>query len=207
MNKLEIRIAKIISFIFHPLLIPTYAVGIIFSLKYFFFYILPLQAKIVLLANVFGFTFLIPAFAIFFMNKYSLIRSYYMDLKNDRVLPLITSSVFYFMTYYLFKNVNLSSLLYSFFLVSSIISILALIINFFWKISLHSIALGGLTGLFLSLFLKFNMDTRLWLLLILLISGITGTARLILNSHTPSQIYAGFLIGLSVMFSFYMFLI
>lgn len=205
MNQFEIRIAKVISVILHPLLIPTYASIIVFNLKFFFFFILPLQSKLILLANVFGFTFLIPAFAIYIMTRLSVIKSYYMDLKNERTIPLLITGIFYYMTYYMFRNVNLPAMFYNFFLVSAILVIIAFIINYFWKISLHSIALGGFTAFILALFLKFNFDTRLLFLAAVFLSGLAASARLMLNAHIPSQIYAGYLLGFAGMLSLYMF--
>jgi membrane-associated phospholipid phosphatase len=57
-------------------------------------------------------------------------------------------------------------------------------------------ALGGLCGAFLLLSLVWPIDLRILLAVLFLISGITGTSRLILNAHTPAQVAAGFAAGL-----------
>jgi hypothetical protein len=205
-HKGETFIAKTISFIFHPLLIPTYTILILFNLKYFFLSIIPLKAKLILLGNVIGFTFLIPAVIIFLLLRFSVIRSYQMEIRNERALPLLITAIFYYMTYYLFKNVSLPPLIYNYFLMSTTLIIIALLINMFWKISLHTIAMGALMGLLLVLYIRLSLDTRIWLVASIFTSGLTGTARLLVSDHTQAQVYTGYLLGFSVMFGFYYFL-
>ena len=202
-GKVETTLAKLISVIFHPLLIPTYTILILFNLQYFFMDIIPFKAKMILFANVFGFTFMLPAFIIFILLKFSVIKSYQMEIKNERAIPLLITAIFYYMTYYLFRKINLPPLMYNFFLISTSLIIIALLINMFWKISLHTIALGGLMGILLCVNIKFNLDSRMWLLMAILAAGLTGTARLKLSSHYPSQIYTGYLLGFAMMFGFY----
>ena len=206
MTKVEEIFAKVMSYMFHPLLIPTYTFLIIFNHKYFFFYILPLKVKLILFANVFGFTFLFPGLIIILMHRFAFIKSYAMEMKNERSLPLLLASVFYYLTYYLFKIANFPSLMFNYFLITTVITLIALLINFFWKISLHTIAMGALMGILLSLYLKLHIDTRLWLLIAIFISGLTGTARLMISTHTEAQVYTGYLLGFVLMFSSYFLL-
>ena len=77
----------------------------------------------------------------------------------------------------------------------------ALIITFFWKISMHMIGIGGLAGAMMALSFRFGLD--LWLLfsVIILASGLLGVARLQLKAHSPSQVYVGFVLGFLIVFS------
>ena len=57
------------------------------------------------------------------------------------------------------------------------------------------VGIGGMVGLFIALSFRFYVDV-VWLLAIFLVlSGVVAWARLALNAHRPSQVYAGFLIG------------
>ena len=83
---------------------------------------------------------------------------------------------------------------------ATILAILALLITFYRKISLHMMGTGGLSGLILGLAINLSMNMLGFILLAIFISGITGFARLKLESHKPSEIYSGFLVGALVMF-------
>ena len=58
------------------------------------------------------------------------------------------------------------------------------------------VGFGGLIALiiFISFYLKVNLT--FYLILTVLFSGITGSARLYLKAHTPFEIYIGFVTGL-----------
>jgi hypothetical protein len=62
------------------------------------------------------------------------------------------------------------------------------------------IGLGGIVGLIISLSLTLHSNVIGYLMLFLLLSGLAATARLLLGSHSPAQIYTGFAVGFSVMF-------
>jgi hypothetical protein len=197
------KLAKFISHIFHPLLVPTYTLAIIFNLKYFFSYLIPLKYKLLLIANVFGFTFLLPLGIIYLLLKLSYVKSYQMQMKNERAFPLLTTCLFYYLTYYLFRSISIPSLITSFFFMSALISLVTLIINFFWKISLHMIALGSLAGMLFAVSFRLNIDTSFWIIILLFCTGFAGFARLKLNAHSPMQVYSGFVTGFLLMFTFY----
>jgi hypothetical protein len=57
------------------------------------------------------------------------------------------------------------------------------------------VGLGGLMGMimFISFYLK--VDLSFYLILTILITGVTGSARLLLKAHTPAEVYSGFLMG------------
>jgi hypothetical protein len=78
-----------------------------------------------------------------------------------------------------------------------LIVLLAGIISRFWKISLHLLAIGGVVGIFIAL--QLMEGGVLYLLLIfILLSGILGVARIKQKAHNHTQVYVGFLLGVSV---------
>jgi membrane-associated phospholipid phosphatase len=103
--------------------------------------------------------------------------------------------VFYLASYYLIRKLPVS-VVYQRFLFAGCLSILFILaISYFWKISAHLVGWGGLTGLIFILSVRFNTDLMLLLIISLLVSGIVAFARIKLNAHSPSQVYAGFLLG------------
>lgn len=144
-------------------------------------------------------TFVFPVNAIFIFQK--LLKkdiSVYMQKKEDRRLPLLIAAIFVLLTFYLFSykfGYRAPHLIRGYLLGSSSSIILASIINVRFKISLHAMGLGGLTGLLFFLQGSAFMDMRGIIAAWLILCGIVCWARLYLEAHTLTQIYAGFLAG------------
>jgi membrane-associated phospholipid phosphatase len=69
-------------------------------------------------------------------------------------------------------------------------------VNFRWKISIHMVGIGGITGMLLGLSSLFLLDLRVPIIISILIAGILGSARLRMGAHQPSQVYVGYLVGI-----------
>ena len=74
--------------------------------------------------------------------------------------------------------------------------ILCTLINFKWKISTHVASSGMMVGGLLSYSFIFNFNPVWWLCFFILLSGMLGTARIIVKQHTLLEVLAGFIIGL-----------
>lgn len=122
-----------------------------------------------------------------------------MEKNTDRVLPLILSSLFYYLGYLILQRLPVFPIYNLFMIASILIQIALLVISLKWKISAHSAAIGGLLGVFFGLSFRLHENPILILILLILAAGMIGSARLILGKHTRAQIYAGFLLGFLVM--------
>jgi len=196
-NKILPLSARITSIIFHPLLIPTIGFLLLFS-SGFYFAVIPWNLKRFILMVVFVSTCLIPAIIIGLLSI-----SPRFDLKmekgTDRVLPLIFSSISFYMGYLILGRIQ-SFPVFQIFLVASILVQIALvIISLQWKISAHAAAIGGLVGGFFALSVRLQENPVFILVFLILISGMVCTSRLILQKHTNAQVYSGFLLGLLIM--------
>lgn len=189
------KTARFISIVFHPLLMPTYAILMLFNINSHYLHVLPFNYKLILLGFVSLFTFILPAASIFFMVKLKLIESLEMHSSKERPIPLIIVALFFYATYHIFSELPVDTIFTLFILGATLLVLISLLINYFYKISLHMMALGGLLATLLGFSFLIHQDIRLYLFLIILISGLTGTARLKLEAHTPSQVYTGFLLG------------
>jgi len=196
---METKIAKILSLVFFPLLIPTYTLLIIFNINVYFSMIIPQLAKLQILGMVFLITFIFPLFMMILFQRIGIIKSLYMKTKEERTLPYLMTIIFFYLTSYLLKQIQISPIFYYFILGATFLIIITLIINFFWKISIHMIGIGGMLGTFMGLSFLWMIDISFLIILLVLCSGVTGYARLKLNAHNPAQIYSGFLLGTSFM--------
>jgi hypothetical protein len=195
------RLAKIISFLFHPVLMPTYITGILLSLKTYFVLVLSLKAKGMLIGMVFLSTCALPMSFILLLIFSGKMFSLQMEKRQERTISLLIISIFYYLTWWMLGRMPISPVFPVLMIGVFYTSVVALTINLFFKISLHMISAGGATAVFIGLSLLLLQPVQLLIMLMILLSGIIGFARLKLNSHNPAQVYLGWIVGVVVMIS------
>jgi len=201
---MSISLAKVISAIFHPLLVPTYALLLLINLQTHSILALPEDFRYIIVSFVFLTTFVLPSIIIFILLKVGKIKSLEMQSQQERVLPMLIIAAAFYSTYYLLKQSAVTGLMSLFMVGATMLVLITLIINYITKISLHMTAWGGLFGTFLGFAISFHYNLMPILFIIILVIGLIATARLKLNAHTPLQVYLGFLVGTLVMvFLFY----
>ncbi|MDD5571701.1 MAG: hypothetical protein PHD97_11190 [Bacteroidales bacterium] len=199
---MEFRVAKVISYLFHPLLMPTVCLFLALYINSYISFTLKPEGKSIIILMVFILTFLLPSVIILFLIKRGVVKNIEMDNLQDRILPYLITAVFYYTSYRILKNFNLPYIIRNIFLGATMSVIIALLINIKWKISAHMVGIGGLTGFIIVLSQHTGINLNLYLIISVLLSGLIGFSRLKLNAHNPSQVYTGFLAGLSVMLIF-----
>ena len=201
---MEEKIARGISYILHPLLIPTYVYVLMMNQEAFYAYLLPVKAKLLIIALVFTTTFLLPFLLNILMLKRGIIRSFMMETREERLFPFLVTALLFYLCAYMIKSFQLPSLFYVFSLGSTLVVIFALLVNFSYKISIHMIGIGGALGTFLGLAIKWEINFAWTIIILILLSGLTGFSRFRLSAHTQTEIYTGYLLGFGVMFGLYL---
>ena len=191
------RIAVIISTLFHPLLMPVYGMLIIFSAPTLFGY-LPFSVKKILFFIVLVNNVLLPLSLMPYFRYRNIISSWMIEERKERRAPMITTSLFYLVTAYIFLRFQIPLFIKYFVLVSAIMSIAVTIINFWWKISVHAVGSGALIALVVILSIKMHTPLTWFFVPVILASGLVMSSRLWLNSHSPVEIWLGFLLGVLV---------
>lgn len=196
MNKLTQSVSQLISFILHPLLIPSWGF-LLLSHSGFYFSLLPWALKKYLLLVVFISTCVLPAIG---MGILALTPKAERSWRStDRILPLLISSVFYYMGFLVLEKLPIFPI-YNLFLIAAILVQIALIIiSLKWNISLHAAAIGALLGGFIALSVRMQENPVLILTSLILAAGLIATSRLILLKHTNGEVYSGFLIGFVIL--------
>lgn len=196
--------AKGISILFHPLIIPTLGFLLLMN-SGFYFSLVSFEIKKYILLIVILSTFLLPIISILLLAMNPRFDAK-MEKSTDRVLPLLFSSIYYFIGYYFLGKAPIYPI-YKIFLISTvIIIILLMLISMKWKISNHMAAIGGLIGAVLALSFRLGMNSSMLLGCLILVAGIVGSSRLILKKHSSLQIYAGFFLGFAVNYLVMMFI-
>jgi len=188
------KLSKIVSHIFHPLIIPTVGFLVLFYSGTYLSY-LPLNIKVWITSIVFVCTFFLPLMFIMFLFYQGMINTIQMKERKDRYVPIIITFFLFVFCFYLIRRIDIPSMFYSFLLGGLISLLITFFITIRFKISIHMVGMGGLVALiiFISFYVKVNLS--FYLILIILFSGLTGTARLLLNAHTPVEVYSGFVTG------------
>ncbi len=201
---MEDKFAKTISILFHPILMPSWFTLILFSSNTYISLLIPLQLKYVLFSMIFITTAMFPLLFVLMMVKRKIVSDIYLRKREDRIYPFAITALFYFLSYYLIRQLPLYDVFSLFLLGSTFLVFFSFLITFFWKISVHLMGIGGLLGGLTGLVIRLNLDFTAMIIYGLLIAGLLGFARLQLNAHKPLQVYTGFLLAFFVMVSIFL---
>lgn len=182
-------IARILSTVLHPLLMPLYGMLLVVFFSYLSFF--PWNLKGFLLGIVALFTLLIPMVSILLLRAMKLIKSVTLFDREDRKLPYLLSISSYILCGILLFRINMPLWLVGFMAGGVLSLIITAIITLRWKISAHLTGIGGLLGCTLILLQSFNMIPLWALMLLILLTGMLGSSRILLGCHTFAQTLAG----------------
>ena len=191
------QLSKFISIVLHPIFMPLLALhltlkalpSIVFTISQYLNYIYGI---------VICCTIILPLLSIFFLIKKGRVSSLEMSNHKERSLPLFGTVIWMSLGFFMLNNTLFYAPILKAEIIGAILIILfAAIISKFWKISLHLLGIGGVVGVFIALQLMEGGVLHL-LLIFILLSGILGVARMAQKAHNHTQIYVGFLLGVSV---------
>ncbi len=198
------KLSKFISFAFHPILMPTYAILLLFAFSPLFSEFMSIKQKTQIIKLAVVFTFLLPIFSVIILKKFKIVSSFYMENQKERKWPLLIAISSYYLLFRMFEFLYIHPIIIKLVLGAILILFLAVIISNFWKISLHMLGIGGVFGAFLAF--QYLFGGKLFLIILLLLcSGLVAYARINENAHTLKQVYLGFLVGTCAEFLIFYF--
>ncbi len=188
--------ARIISYLFHPLFIPTYVfLFLVNRFPYEFAGITEWQLKMRIF-GLFWITAFFPAFAVFLLWRLKFSESIFLRTKKERIVPYIITMFFYWWMYYLSRNFTDQPQVLKFFYMGIFIAtVFGLIINNYNKISLHAMGAGGAAAAIILFAFYYQVPLGLPISIAVLITGLVCTSRLLVSDHTNKEIYMGLLVG------------
>jgi len=191
-------LAKALSAVLHPLLLPTYLFAFILYYLPAPALSLPMQSRWIVLGMIFFTTFIIPGLGAYAMVRSGQLDSLEMERREQRRLPLLFTSVCYgITTYLLYREPAFDEIFYFIMGIITASVVLTYGLSLVWKVSAHSVGMGGALGLLLILSkLVPDVPMLLPIALSIVLTGGVLSARLALHAHTPSEVYAGFGSGL-----------
>jgi membrane-associated phospholipid phosphatase len=196
--------AQFISYLLHPLMLPTLAFGLILFITPIGLLPVPEKYSLKLLLVISMLTLLMPLCLILIFYTTGVFKSLTMEGREERLMPFLLITIFYSgVTYLLGFGNGFDRLPILSIVVGGIALSIALVtlITYFWKISAHSTGMGGVLGVLIAIYLKYaelSLFTPILVSFILL--GMLMSARLYLKAHTPVQVWLGSLLGLVINF-------
>ena len=182
-----IRTARVISAIFTP-----------FSIPFLFSYlrIMPIQYKLIVLGVVYCFTILMPTLTIFLFRKINGFSPEDLGERKRRFMPFLLTITSYVFCLVMMHRLNIPWYMTGIILAALIMMVICIVVNLKWKLSEHMAGVGAIVGGLVSFSALFGYNPVWWLCLFILIAGVLGTARIILQHHTLGEVLVGFAVGL-----------
>lgn len=192
-NRFILTVASYISVIFTPFYLPLMGLLALFLFSYLS--MLSWGYKLHILLSVWIFTCLLPTTLIRLYSQYQGWSLLKLVQREARMVPYIISIVCYFACLYVMQLSHVSYIIKAIVVAALVVQILCAIINHWWKISIHTAAIGGTTGAVIAFSLIFGFYPLWWLCLLILLAGVLGTSRMLLRIHSLGEIVGGFLLG------------
>ncbi len=198
-------LAKILSALFHPLLMPLLGVVFIFYTGSYVSY-LPSDIKRIILLVVGANTLGLPLLMMPLFIQFGAVKSLEMESNKERILPLAFTLIPYILSVYFLVKLPIPFVIAAFMFGASLIVASCLIISYWWKISIHMVGVGGLVGFIIAFSIRLYTDVLPYLVISIFMAGLLAAARLYSKAHKPIQVYSGFVLGFLIMLLVILFL-
>ena len=192
-------LCTVISYIFHPIFMPTILCIILWKLQAESFAGVTNHTLSMRLATVVMLTIFFPMVTMLLLRALGFLKNLQMRVSKDRIIPLIATMTFYFWAQQVFSHLPETPKIINILMLGSFWGIILLFLgSIFFKVSMHTTAAGGAIGIMIILLFTSRINMLPALLATIVIAGIVGTARLILREHTAAEVWIGYGIGLLV---------
>ncbi len=187
--------ARIVSAVFSPILVPTYAM--ILALWLTDLSTLPESVRFGAATVVFLLTGIAPMVAILTLIKLGYVDEFDIPDRHQRYVPTVIMVLCFLGTAWYIYQAMAPVWLVMLFVAGAVSSLILLGMNTFTKVSGHSLAMGTLLGMMIYIGANGIADVWVtpWIVVVILLVGLVGSARLALYRHTPIQVALGLLTG------------
>ena len=189
--------AQVISYLFHPGILPT--IGVVYIL-----FVVPQVIDISFVFRITGIVFLGtyvgPMFGTILLRWTGIISSIHLVKKEERIYPYLTAAASMLATAnFLARNEVPMEVTFSI-LASAVVVFASTIALPFFKSSAHMAGIAGFIALYLRLFEFYNQGSLLVVIVLSSIAGAIAWARVYLKRHTLFELFSGSIIGFSALY-------
>jgi hypothetical protein len=186
------------SWLFHPLLLIVWTSWYLIYVNDLVFLGLDDYDRLKVFLRVLSTAVFLPMITVLLLKGLGFIQSIQLRTQRERIIPLVACITFFFWSYYVSKKLEDPAELRAFLLTLFISASAALIINNYFKISLHAMGAGSLLCLAILLLFGGRIEAALPLAAAIFIAGITCSSRFVAGDHHPFEIAFGFVMGVLI---------
>lgn len=206
---MNLKYVKIVSYLFHPLLIPVYSLLLYCTIG--FMQMQDPKVLVTALLYTIFFSVLIPLIGLHWLHAKGAISSVDIPKQEDRVIPYLICASCMTICSIILAYKHMFPFIYGTMSAGAISIIICALINFWWKISIHTAAMGCWWGCVLQIWTIYPLrdlahNNFLVISVVTLIFGLVASARIASRQHTQAQVYVGGFIGYLVGYGMLSFL-
>lgn len=196
--------AKLISYIFHPVFMPLFGCWLIFQEDTEVTYVFSDERRQQGILMLLGVLALAPIICVLVLYLFRSITDLEMSRPEERLVPLVTTLIFYVLVYYLLEQARnaLHPVILSSLSGAMVTIAIGTLLTWWYKVSLHAAGIWGVVGMLLALSEVVFYDNAGVVAAVMVGAGLVGTSRVIVGTHTVPQVMAGAILGFTVEYLF-----
>lgn len=188
-------LASLLSWVLVPLMMPVYAVLLLFALS-------PLAAaptgvKTVVTLIILAINAVLPMLLVYLLKLFGLVQDVGLNNRRERMIPYIITMLALAGSAWFMASKGAPLWIVMFFAGGAVAALINFAINFRWKVSAHAAGIAGIVAILIRIRMEWVPSDALfvWTIVWILLSGLLGSARIWLGRHTAGQVFAGYAIG------------
>lgn len=187
--------ANILSWALVPLLMPVYGTLLAFGLSLLAF--TPAATRLAFIAIVVAFNVAAPGLVIALLKKLGFISDIGLNGREERLIPYIVCILALVGTALFMHHKGAPQWLVMFYYGGAAAGLVELVVNRWWKISVHAAGAAGIVALLTRMLSLDYVASGIftWLVIAVALAGLLGSARIWLGRHTLAQVLAGYAVG------------
>lgn len=191
------KLAPFISYLFHPLIMPSLGLLIILNSGSYLSLHEPAAKRAIVFVMALG-TLIFPLMMMPVLQYRNLvIKNGQEATRTEKLIPLAIILVLYIITFVYFKRLPLYKVIHAYVLSVCLTLFLAVLLKLRFRISIHAAAMGGITGLIIALIYLYQTPLQGFLMLSILAGGLSGSSRLVMGDYWGG-ILGGFFLGFAM---------
>jgi hypothetical protein len=184
-----------LSYLFHPIFLIGWTCLYLLYINPIVFIGSNHNAKLLVILRILGTSIIMPFITVVLLKALGFIDTIHLKTQKERIIPYVACITFFFWSYYVSKKLDDPFELRTFLLALFLTASASLLINNYFKISMHALGFGGTHALLILMLFNNRMNEGFILILFLLLGGLVSMARLHQKQHQPFEIYAGYITG------------
>lgn len=185
--------ARAISWIFRPTYFALVGFALLFELTYLS--LLSVSYKLTLLALVAVFTVILPRSGVYIYRRLHGWRLHHLRSRERRYVPYLLTISSYLACLHVMSSFYMPRWMGGIIVGALATQIVCSLINLRFKVSAHCAGAGGACGMMAAYSIVFQFNAVWWLMLLIMVSGLVGTARMLLRQHTLGEVVTGSVVG------------